>query len=264
MDHSREIRIMSAVVELRVNGPVALLTLRVPPINALDESALQALTAAVNRAEEDEVVRAIVIASGIRGIFCAGGDLKYWPRVYPGDAGTVGEAGRKVFGGIEQVTKPTIAAIQGKVIGDGLSLALACDIRLASPESTFRLPELEYGFIPGWGTIGRLVDAAGKAFASELLLLGEEASAARAHAVGLVTRVVEGEDLLPYAEALAERIAAKPPMAVRSAKAALRGGCADGTRQRSEWELSCFKDVWGNREWRDGIAGLSGAKSRKG
>ena len=74
------------------------------------------------------------------------------------------------------------------MIGDGLSLALACDIRIASPASTFRLPELDYGFIPGWGTIGRVVEVIGRPLTAELLLFGQEITAERALSIGLINR----------------------------------------------------------------------------
>ena len=246
---------------LEVDGSVALLTLRVPPVNALDENALGELAAAVIEVEENDDIRSLIIASGIDGIFCAGGDLKYWPRAYPGEASVVSEAGRNVFARVEQLTKPSLAAIRGRVIGDGLSLALACDIRFASPDATFRLPELDYGFIPGWGTIGRLVDVIGKASATELLLLGEETGAIRAQAFGLVNRVLSPEELMPAARACAEKLAAKPPMAVRCAKAALRGDHPDQLRRRSDWEVGCFSEVWGGREWKEGIEKLWRARS---
>ena len=148
---------MSKCVEVTVNGPVAVLRLYKPPVNALDEPSLCELAKAVKRVEEDPAVRAIIVASALEGIFCAGGDLKYRPRVYRNRADLITGAARCAFEPIEQMTKPSIAAIQGHVIGDGLSLALACDIRLAAREVTFQLPEVGYGFIPGWGTIGRLV-----------------------------------------------------------------------------------------------------------
>lgn len=255
---------MSGIVEMEVNGSVALITLRVPPINALDESALQELLEAAQRVEGDERVRGIVFASGVKGVFCTGGDLKHWPRRYPEDARSVSAAGRRVFDRIEKLTKPTVAAIQGRVIGDGLSLALACDIRLASPEAAFRLPELEYGFIPGWGTVGRLLDAVGRPATAEMLLLGEEIDAGRALAMGLVNQLVDAEDLSSFAMSLAGRMAAKPPKAMRYAKEALRRAGDAGFEHDLESEASCFHAVWGGEEWREGIARLFGAKSRNG
>ncbi len=252
---------MSMQVELKINGPVAFLMFKRPPINALDETALRDLMKTIGKVENDETIRVVIIASGIQGIFCAGGDLKYWPRIYPNQADVVSEAGRNVFTRIEQLTKPSIAVIQGRVIGDGLSLALACDIRLASEDSIFHLPEVGYGFIPGWGTIGRLVEVIGKALTAELLLLGEEISATRAQVMGLVNQIKDPDDLMPFAQAFAERIATKPPMAVRFAKAALRGDSANQSREQTNWESSCFAAVWGSREWKEGIDRLFKVKS---
>jgi enoyl-CoA hydratase len=249
---------MSKCVELTVNGPVAVLRLYMPPVNALDEPSLRELAKAVEQVEEDPAVRAIIVASALEGIFCAGGDLKYWPRVYRNRADLITEAARCAFVPIEQLTKPSIAAIQGHVIGDGLSLALSCDIRLAAQGVTFHLPEVGYGFIPGWGTIGRLVRAVGTVQATELLLVGEPIGAVHARTIGLVNRVIRPEELFPAAESLAVQLAAKPPMAMRHAKAALFGGSATNSPDQEDWEALCFAAVWGNQEWEQGIRKLFG------
>jgi len=247
---------MSVSLELEVRETVAFLTLAFPPINALDENALQGVMKALDEVENDETIRALVIASGIKGIYCSGGNLKYWPRVYPNSPDTVSSAGRKVFTRVEHLVKPSIAAIDGRVIGDGLSLALACDIRIASRDSTFRLPELDYGFIPGWGTIGRLVEVIGKPLTAELLLFGQEMAAERAQSIGLINRITSAGELIPLAGTLANQAATKPPMAMRHAKAALRGDLANRPSGQEEWEIACFKAVWGSPEWQDGIRKL--------
>jgi enoyl-CoA hydratase/carnithine racemase len=247
---------MSKCVQITVNGPVAVLRLYKPPVNALDAPSLRELANAVKQVEEDSAVRAIIVASALEGIFCAGGDLKYWPRVYRNRADLITEAARCAFVPIEQLTKPSIAAIEGHVIGDGLSLALACDIRLAAQGVTFQLPEVGYGFIPGWGTIGRLVRMIGTALTRELLLVGDPISDLRARSIGLVNRVVAPDELFAAAEALAARLAEKPPMAMRHAKAALLGGSANGSPDQADWEARCFAAVWGNQEWEQGIRKL--------
>jgi enoyl-CoA hydratase len=246
-----------------VREAVAFLNLAVPPINALDEKALQDLMETLDAVENDETVRALVIASGIKGIFCSGGNLKYWPRAYPKAADTVSEAGRKLFAGIEGLKKPSIAVIDGQVIGDGLSLALACDMRIASPASAFRLPELDYGFIPGWGTIGRLVKVIGKPFTAELLLFGQEMAAERAQSIGLINKITSAGELIPLAGTLANQAATKPPMAMLHAKAALRGDLANKAGHEENWEIACFKAVWGSREWQCGIERLFGKGDAK-
>jgi enoyl-CoA hydratase len=211
---------------------------------------------ALDEVENDDTIRALVITGGIEGIFCSGGNLKYWPRVYPNAADTVSDAGRRVFTRIEQLIKPSIAAIDGRVIGDGLSLALACDIRIASQASTFRLPELDYGFIPGWGTIGCLVEVIGKPLTAEMLLFGQEIAAERAQSIGLINRMICVDELIPLAGTLAIQAATKPPKAMLHAKAVLRGDLANKPRHQKDWEIACFKAVWGSREWQDGIQRL--------
>lgn len=247
---------MLKVIDLEANGPVAVLRLNKPPINALDEEGLCELVEAVEQIESDPAMKVVIIASAIKSTFCAGGDLKYWPWRYANQANAVSNLGQHTFAKIEHLTKPTIAAIRGAVIGDGLSLALACDIRLASETATFQLPEVSYGFIPGWGTIGRLVEAVGTAVASELLFLGDPISAARAQDTGLVNRVLPPEELTIAAEKLATRIAAQPPQALRFAKAAVRGTHATSSPDRIAWEARCFASVWGSPEWEQGLRRL--------
>lgn len=228
----------------RREGSVTLLTLTRPPINALDREALEELAELVAEVSADRGTRALLITGGIDGIFCSGGDLKYWRQVP--DGGEVSRAGREVFARIEQLPKPTIAAINGRVIGDGLALALACDLRIASESATFRLPELAYGFIPGWGLIHRLVALVGRAEASELLLTGRPVEAAKARAVGLVNEVVPSDRLINRALERAREMAALSPAALGAAKCALLGG----------EEGACFEAVWGGADWQEGIDAL--------
>lgn len=234
---------MSSWVRRR-EGAVALLTLTRPPINALDREALDELAEAVREVGADQETRALVISGGVGGIFCSGGDLKYWGQVRDGKE--VGQAGREAFARIERLSKPTVAAINGRVIGDGLALALASDLRIAAETATFRLPEVAYGFIPGWGLIHRLVARVGQANASELLLTGRPVDAARARAIGLVHDVVPSDRLLEEALGRAREMASLSPAAHRAAKCALLGGD----------EGRCFEAVWGEADWREGIDAL--------
>jgi enoyl-CoA hydratase len=247
---------VSKFIQLEMYNSIATLRLNKLPINALDETALHDLTSAVDRIEDHPTIRVVIIASAIKGVFCAGGDLKYWPQLYAGEPDVVSEAGRHTFERIERLTKPSIAAVEGQVIGDGLSLALACDIRLASQEATFRLPEVSYGFIPGWGTVGRLVEAVGMACAAELLLVGEQIGATHAQRIGLVSRITALDELMNTAETLAARIATQPPMAMRYAKAAMRGGSIIRSPEQRVWEARCFAAVWGSQEWEQGLQKL--------
>ena len=251
----------SSSIKLATNGSVGILKIEIPPINAFDENALNDLMKAIHEIENNETIKVLIIISGIKDIFCAGGDLKYWPRTYPDRPGFISETGCNVFTKIENLKKPTMAAIQGQVIGDGLSLILACDIRLASNNSTFSLPEVGYGFIPGWGTIGRLLDVVGKTVTAEMLFSGEKINAVRAQKIGLINQIKDPASLIPSAYSLSEKIAAKPPMTLSHAKAALLG---DPTRKRQcqkAFELNCFISAWGDNEWKAGINRLFNIES---
>ena len=231
-------------VSLRCEGHVDIITLQRPPINALDMETLSGLSEAVESAKTDPGSRVLLIASGLDGIFCSGGDLKFWMGIANGR--DVGDAGRRVFAQIESFPKPTIAVLNGHVIGDGLSLALACDLRVASETVSFRMPEASYGFIPGWGSVKRLIAAAGRANASEMLLTGKQITADRARIIGIVNETVPSEALMKFSRETASRIAGFSPASLRAIKCALRGGN----------ESLCFESVWGKEDWEEGISAL--------
>lgn len=225
----------------RQEGAVAVLTLKRPPVNTLDIESLDELAAALDEVKHDQETRVLVITGGIDGIFCAGGDLKCLRRLPNGKE--VGRAGGEVFDKLEKLSKPTIAAINGQVIGDGLTLALACDFRIATEETVFRLPEVAYGFIPGWGLISRLVSITGRANAAELLLTGQPLEVTQAWVMGLVNQVVKSHELLDQALKHAAKMATFSPAALSAAKCVLGGGN----------EKACFETVWGKKDWEEGI-----------
>ncbi len=229
---------------LRREGAVAHLILSRPPINALDREALEEISLAVEEIRVERETRVLVITGGIEGIFCSGGDLKYWRQAQ--NENEAGNTGRRVFAQIEVLPKPTIAAINGQVIGDGLALALSCDLRIASPLATFRLPEVAYGFIPGWGLIRRLIASVGKTHASQFLLTGLPVDARRAYGMGLLNEVVPAERFMDEIREVGARMATLSPAALRAAKCALRGG----------EEEACFKAVWSGNDRREGIDAL--------
>ena len=232
----------------RREGTTSFLTLMRPPINALDRMALNELAEAIEKIEADRETRVLVITSGIEGIFCTGGDMNFWRQVRDGKE--VSRAGREAFARIERLSKPTIAAINGHIVGDGLNLALACDLRIASDATTIRLPEVAYGFIPGWGLIHRLVALVGRANAYELLLTGQKVEATRAWMIGLVNEVVSSDRLMEEVLAQSSKMGAFSPAALTAVKCALLGGN----------ERACFEAVWGNADWREGVDALLAKK----
>jgi len=247
---------MGDQIKLALSGSVATLNIGVKPINALNEDALNEIDRYVSIIEYNEEVKSIIIKSSIKSIFCTGGDLKYWPKKYPKKPEIVSSIGQKLFNRIEMIRTPSIAAIDGMVIGDGISLALACDIRIASPNSVFQLPEVDYGFIPGWGTVERIINAGGKTVASELLLLGSKISAEKAKMYHLINYIKSSDEVIPYAKSLAKALSNKPKYAMGHAKKVIMDVINNQSKYDNTTAYDSFTKVWGGKEWEDGIKRL--------
>lgn len=216
-DHSR-------AVQVTVEGGVALVALNRPDqLNAINEEIRIQLPEALRELEADGSVRAILIHGGAARGFCAGADIK--ESRGPETAIDVRERNmrRAWVDAFDGVCKPVIAAIHGHCLGGGMEMALACDIRIASADATFALPETGLGLIPGAGGTQRLQRLVGHGRALDLLLTGDRIDATEAFRIGLVTRLVaERADLLREATALAERIAARAPLATAYVKEAAK------------------------------------------
>jgi len=223
-DNERDIGM--STVRVGVYGATARVTLNRPSqINALSLKMRTELPEVMAKLEADPEVRAIVIhGAGDRG-FCAGADITEFSPVESIAEARRARRGSPWRGMALRVTKPLIAAIHGYCLGGGLELALACDIRIASPEALFGLPEVNIGQIPGGGGTQLLPRAIGLGPALDLLLTGDRIDGREAWRLGLVSRLSESAGtLLDEAMALADRIAAKPPIALAYAKEAARAG----------------------------------------
>jgi E-phenylitaconyl-CoA hydratase len=165
--------------------------------------------------DDDELWCAVVIGAGERA-FTAGADMKAMAR---GGSGRTPWSTRPIdlLNGAE-FWKPIIAAINGFALGQGMMLALACDIRIAAETASFGLPEVKYGFPPGSGATQRIPRVIPVGMALEMLMTGDRISAQEAYHWGLVNRVVPPGELRSAAIEIAQRIARNPPLAVRSVK----------------------------------------------
>jgi enoyl-CoA hydratase/carnithine racemase len=232
-----------SVVTTDVRDGVAWLTLNRPDaLNAINEAIRAALPQALAQADDREDVRAIVIAGAGPRAFCVGADIKEFARSEALGAWRQARVHHHWIAAFDRVVKPTVAAIHGHCLGGGLEIALACDIRIAADDASFGLPETGHGIIPGAGGTQRITRVLGMGVALDMILTGEPIDAARAQAVGLVSRVVPPGDLRQAARKLAERIAARPPLAVQLAREAVKGGAelplAAGLRY--ETDLSAY------------------------
>ena len=185
--------------------------------------------------DDPEVKVAIFQGAGERA-FCAGADLSEFLSAPSPVVARQVRWERDVWGLFLSITKPLIAALHGYVLGDGIEIALCCDIRLASEDAQFGLPEPGLGIIPAAGGSQTLPRTIGGAKALEILLTGRWIKAEEAHRLKLVNRVVPRNDLLPEAERLASKIKAHNPLAVSYAKQAITRGLDLSLEQGLELE----------------------------
>ncbi|XP_014941721.1 enoyl-CoA hydratase domain-containing protein 2, mitochondrial isoform X5 [Acinonyx jubatus] len=199
------------ITEILMNRPSAR--------NALGNVLVRELLEALARLREDQQVRVLLFRSGVKGVFCAGADLKEREQMSEAEVGIFVQRLRGLMNEIAAFPAPTIAAMDGFALGGGLELALACDLRVAAASSAVMgLIETTRGLLPG----------AGVALAKELIFTGRRLSGAQAQALGLVNHTVpqneEGNAAYHRARALAQEILPQAPIAVRLGKVAIDRG----------------------------------------
>jgi enoyl-CoA hydratase len=184
-------------------------------LNALNRKTMDELSHVLTAARDDEDVRVLLLTGAGEKAFVAGADIGELAVQSPVSGKETASFGQSVFQRLETLGKPSIAAINGFALGGGCELALACTIRLASRTAKLGQPEVKLGIITGYGGSQRLARLCGKGVAHELCLTGEMISAEEALRVGLVNHIYEPAELLPAAEALAKKIIANAPLAVK-------------------------------------------------
>jgi len=206
-----------------VDDRLAVVTITRPEVrNALSRQVLAELRDALAELRERDDVGLVAITGAGEKAFVAGADIAQL-RHYDLHTGLDAEM-QRTFDTVEAFPKPTVAAVNGFALGGGCELAMACDIRIASENARFGLPETTLSVLPGAGGTQRLARLVGTGRAIEMILTGRFVDAAEAHAIGLITAVVPAEGLRAELRRLADQILAKGPLAVRLAKLVVRAG----------------------------------------
>jgi enoyl-CoA hydratase/carnithine racemase len=191
----------------------ATITLNRPPANAISETLVRELNAALAELEGDDGVRAVIITGAGDKIFCAGADLG---SAFQGaDVGAFIRFGNSVVRRIERFPKPVVAAINGHALGGGCEIAMGCHIRILKETARMGQTESNLGIIPGFGGTQRYPRLIGRGLALEHLILGTQVSAQECHRLGLVNRLSKEGETLSDAKALARELAKRPPVATR-------------------------------------------------
>jgi enoyl-CoA hydratase len=243
------------VATLRLNDPERR--------NAMSQAMGEEFAARVAELAADPGLRALVL-TGTGRAFSAGGDLGMIQEradlaaARPGAARrVVGDAMRsfyRLFLSVRDLPCPTIAAIQGSAVGAGLCVALACDVRIASSEARLGLNFTALGLHPGMGATWTLPRLVGPALAAELLYSSRLVSGAEAVEIGLVSRALPPEEVLPAARALAAEFAAAGPLANRAVKRALARSAGASLEDQLAFEAAEQAETLGSRDAREGLA----------
>ena len=204
----------------------------------------------------------ILTGSGDRA-FIAGADIKGMVGRTPLSARWFSEHGTKILRSLETIGKPTIAAVNGYALGGGCEVAMACSIRIASPNALFGQPEINLGIIPGYGGTQRLPRLVGTGRALEILMTGDPVNAEEAHRIGLVNKVCEPDALMDEAKALAQKLASKSKPAIELILQAVHGGLEGGLEEGLTLETEKFGLVNSTEDSQEGLGAFIEKRAAK-
>ncbi len=205
-----------AVGVLKINRPKSL--------NALNPATLRDIAACLEEVHQDQSIRCLVVTGEGDRAFIAGADISAMVSMSALEGKLFSALGLSVLRKLEELPIPVIAAVNGFALGGGTELALACDLIIAADKAKFGQPEINLGVIPGFGGTQRLARRLGLPRARELIYSGDMIDAETGFRYGLVNKVVPAAELMSEVKAMANKLAAKPPIAIRQAKAAINAG----------------------------------------
>jgi enoyl-CoA hydratase len=232
---------------------IAYITFNRPKVlNALNRKTVEELQSALTDARDDQAVRVLILTGAGEKSFVAGADIGELSQQLPVGGRETSLFGQSAFHLLETIGKPSICAINGFALGGGCELALACTIRIASKTARLGQPEVKLGIIPGYGGSQRLARLCGKGVAHELCLTGEMIGAEEAMRIGLVNHIYEPAELLPAAEAMAKKIIANAPLAVKFTMEAIERGMEMGQEEGLLLEATLFGLACTTEDMREG------------
>ena len=240
-------------VTLERNGAVGVITMNRPEaLNALNGQVLADLSVVLDEvANDDSILVAIVTGAGRS--FVAGADIGQMSTLTPTEAKKFGLFGNEVFLKLENLAKPTIAAVNGFALGGGCELSMSCDIRIAAANAKFGQPECNLGILPGFGGTQRLARLVGKGRAKELIFTCDYISADEAYRIGLANKVVPQEELMDTCIAMAEKILSKGSYAISLAKMCIETGMDTDLDSGLDMEATNFGLAFATGDKKEGM-----------
>lgn len=236
-------------------GAVRTITINRPSkLNALNIELIDALSGALDEAQDDPQTRAVILTGSGDKAFVAGADVAEFAHFSKEEGQKLSASGHdKLFAKIPLMTTPVIAAVNGFALGGGLELAMSCHMRIASENAIMGLPEVGLGVIPGYGGTQRLPQLVGRGIALEMMLSAKKIDAAEAHRIGLVNTVVPLEGLMEACMKLAQRITANAPTAIAAAIDAVNAGEAHLSKGHQA-EIEAFGACFGSEDFEEGTS----------
>ena len=241
---------MSEFVRVERRGAVATIWIdRQAKMNTMTVAMRNEFPAIFRDLDADDGVRVVVIRGAGGKAFSAGGDVGEFLTLAPADLEQWGDT----MTSAERCRKPVIAAIDGFTMGAGLELAVACDFRIATRRSEFAFPEVRLGMIPGSGGTQRALRLIGMTRAKLFMLTGQRVSAERAEAWGLITQAVADDGLDAAVQALADELASRPPLALRTLKMVLNRGAEAPLETALELERKAYAWLRSTHDYAEGV-----------
>ncbi|GAA0716941.1 enoyl-CoA hydratase/3-hydroxyacyl-CoA dehydrogenase [Halorubrum trapanicum] len=228
-------------------------------MNTISGEVLDELADAIDRLDDDDEVRAILLSGAGDRAFSAGADVQSMAAggADPIHAVELSRQGQQTFGKLEESDKPVVAAIDGYCLGGGMELATAADMRIASERSELGQPELDLGLLPGWGGTQRLARIVGEGRAKEIILTADRYDAETMADYDFVNEVVPDDELDERARELAEQLAGGPPIAQKYTKRAIHAGRTDN-EAGLEVEAMGFGHVMNTDDLMEGVTAFMG------
>ena len=234
---------------------IGIITLNRPKsMNSINSELINDLNQVITEIEQDEEIGAVIITGGHEKFFGAGADIKEISTLDSAiKAHDFINVIKPLFNRLENLEKPTIAAVSGVALGGGCELTLACDIRIAAENALFGLPEVKIGVLPGAGGTQRLPRLIGAGRAKEMLYLGDPIDVNEAYRIGLANKVVKLDSLMDEARKMAAKLAKQPAYGVKMIKSCVNKGINMDLQSALDYESRCFEFLFSTEDQKEGI-----------
>jgi len=237
-----------------VEEGVATITFNRPKaLNAMNSETMTELLSAATVCKNDANIKVLILTGAGEKAFVAGADIAEMRDLRAAEAVTFMEKGSETLRFLETLPKPSIAAVNGYALGGGAEIAMACDVRFAAENALFGQPEITLGIIPGWGGTQRLARLVGLGRAKELIMGGATIDAKRAYEIGLVNKILPGDQLLAEARKFAAKLAGLPAFGLKMIKHSMNFGYDLPLDNAARLEVECCAQCFSTDDQKEGM-----------